>query len=72
MKFAELSSEDPNVFYTDYDMVQAEIIFQSPGDKFDKDIAAESRMCYEYLGRKMSSVVLEGIRGAQGGASKGP
>ncbi|NRB52628.1 MAG: insulinase family protein [Saprospiraceae bacterium] len=66
VKFAELDADDPQVFYTDYDMVQAEIIFQSPGDKFDKDIAAESRMFNEYFGGNMSSVVFQEIREAQG------
>ena len=66
VKFAELDANNPQVFYTDYDMVQAEIIFQSPGEKFNKDIAAESRMFNEYFGGNMSSVVFQEIREAQG------
>lgn len=66
VKFAELDAEDPHVFFTDYDMVQAEIIFQSPGQKYDPALAAESRMFNEYFGGNMSSVVFQEIREAQG------
>lgn len=66
VKFEELDTDDPNVFYTNYDMVQAEIIFQSQGQQFDPEIAAESRMFNEYFGGNMSSVVFQEIREAQG------
>lgn len=66
VKFDELDAANPNVFFTDYDMVQAEIIMQSPGQKYDPSIAAESRMFNEYFGGNMSSVVFQEIREAQG------
>jgi predicted Zn-dependent peptidase len=64
-EFAELSTENPNVYWTNYDMVQAEIVMQSRGNKYDPELAPEARMFNEYFGG-MSGVVFQEIREAQG------
>ncbi len=64
--FAKLGTEDPSVFFTDYDMVQAEIIFSSKGPDYDPEIAPEARLFNEYFGGGMSSIVFQEIREAQG------
>ncbi len=56
----------PGVYWTDYDMVQAEIIFLSKGEKYDPARAAKVRMFNEYFGGSMSSPVFQELREAQG------
>ncbi len=63
--FQELGTEDPSVFWTNYDMVQAEIVMQSRGPKYDPELAPEARMFNEYFGG-MSGIVFQEIREAQG------
>jgi predicted Zn-dependent peptidase len=63
--YAVLDTEDPQVFWTNYDMVQAEIVMQSRGPKYDPEIAPEAQMFNEYFGG-MSGVVFQEIREAQG------
>jgi predicted Zn-dependent peptidase len=60
------STEDPSVYWTNYDMVQAEIIFQSRGPKYDKELAPEVQLYNEYFGGGMSGLVFQEIREAQG------
>lgn len=63
--FAVLDTEDPQVFWTNYDMVQAEIVMQNRGPKYDPEISPEVEMFNEYFGG-MSGVVFQEIREAQG------
>jgi len=65
-QYAEISSEDPQVFFTDYDMVQAEIIFNHKGESFDKSLTPEATLFNQYFGGDMSSIVFQEIREAQG------
>jgi len=65
-KFAELENEDPKVFFSNYDMVQAEMVLQNRGPKFNPEIAPEVAMFNEYFGGGMSGVVFQEIREAQG------
>ena len=58
--------EKPMVFWTDYDMVQAEIAMHAKGQVFDPKAAARSTMYNEYFGGNMSSIVFQEIREAQG------
>lgn len=65
----EYNMEDvtrPNVYWTNYDMVQEEIMFLTKGDLFDKERIPMSRMFNEYFGGKMSSPVFQQLREAQG------
>lgn len=63
--FTMLDTEDPQVFWTNYDMVQAEIVLQSRGPKFDAKLAPEAQIFNEYFGG-MGGVVFQEIREAQG------
>jgi len=65
-KFAELSSDDSQVFFTNYDMVQAEIIFNHKGEGYDKSLTPEATLFNQYFGGDMSSIVFQEIREAQG------
>ena len=64
--FAMLDTEDPKVFFTNYDMVQAEMVLQSRGPKYDHKITPEVTLFNEYFGGGMSSIVFQEIREAQG------
>jgi predicted Zn-dependent peptidase len=63
--YVVLDTEDPQVFWTNYDMVQAEIVMQNRGPKYDPEISPEVQMFNEYFGG-MSGVVFQEIREAQG------
>lgn len=56
----------PSVYWTNYDMVQAEIIFISKGQTFDPTIAPEATMFNEYFGGSMSSPVFQELRERRG------
>jgi predicted Zn-dependent peptidase len=50
------------VNFVDYDMVQAEMIFVSKGDKFDAEKLAQSLVFNTYFGSGLSSIVFQEIR----------
>lgn len=56
----------PAVYWTNYDMVQAEIVMHAKGPVFDPSLAPLSRLYNEYFGGNMSSIVFQEIREAQG------
>lgn len=62
VEFAEVDYEEPQVYWTDYDMVQAEIIFLSKGPQYDKEVIPASRVFNEYYG----ALTFQEIREAQG------
>ncbi|MFY0601872.1 MAG: insulinase family protein [Cyclobacteriaceae bacterium] len=64
--FEEKSTDEPKVFWTDYDMVQSEIIFVHKGEKYNASLAPEVKMFNEYFGGGMNSIVFQEIREAQG------
>ncbi|MEO7988063.1 MAG: insulinase family protein [Chryseolinea sp.] len=66
VEFKELSMDKPAAYWANYDMVQAEIIFLSKGEKFDADRVPEARMFNEYFGGSMASPVFQELREAQG------
>ncbi len=51
-----------NVFFVDYDMVQAEMLFLSKGDTFDPKKMAASSLFNTYFGSGLSSIVFQEIR----------
>ncbi len=65
-QFAMLDTEDSKVFFTNYDMVQAEMVLQSRGPKYSHELAPEVNLFNEYFGGGMSSIVFQEIREAQG------
>jgi len=58
--------DKPSVYWANYDMVQAEIIFLSKGEKYDEARIPMTRMFNEYFGGNMSSPVFQELREAQG------
>ncbi|WP_117882836.1 M16 family metallopeptidase [Aureibaculum luteum] len=50
------------VYFTDYDMVQSELIFLSKGKQFDPKELALSRVFNSYFGSGLSSIVFQEIR----------
>lgn len=56
----------PNVYWADYDMVQAEIMFLAKGQEFSADQMPMARLFNEYFGGSMSSPVFQELREAQG------
>ena len=61
-EFVMMDVKKPAVFWTDYDMVQAEVMFMVKGEGFDKDRMAPSRLYNEYMGNQ----VFRELREAQG------
>lgn len=61
-EFAELPTDDNKVYFTNYDMVQAEMMMSSKGDKFDASKAPEIGLFNEYFGSGLSSIVFQEIR----------
>lgn len=51
-----------NVYFVDYDMVQAEMLFLSKGDTFDPNKIAASSLFNTYFGSGLSSIVFQEIR----------
>lgn len=51
-----------NVFFTDYDMVQTELLFLAKGDTFNPKHLAASTLFNTYFGSGLSSIVFQEIR----------
>ncbi len=51
-----------NVFFTNYDMVQTELLFLAKGDPFTPENIAASRLFNTYFGSGLSSIVFQEIR----------
>lgn len=61
MAFNEIETGG-NVFFVDYDMVQAEMLFLAKGDPFSPDNMAASTLFNTYFGSGLSSIVFQEIR----------
>ncbi|PZR39665.1 MAG: peptidase M16 [Azospira oryzae] len=66
VEFKMQDVKTPNVYWADYDMVQAEIMFLSKGQEFSADQIPMATMFNEYFGGNMSSPVFQELREAQG------
>jgi zinc protease len=66
VEFKMADVDKPAVYWTDYDMVQEEIMFLSKSAAFDKNRMPISRMFNEYFGGNMASPVFQELREAQG------
>ncbi len=64
--FAEKDYTQPEVLWTNYDMVQTEFMMLSKSIKYDPVIVPEVRIFNEYFGGGMNSVVFQEIRESQG------
>ena len=61
MAFAERETGG-NVYFVDYDMVQAEMLFLAKGKPFDPENLAASTLFNTYFGSGLSSIVFQEIR----------
>lgn len=53
---------DGKIYFTPYDMVQAEISFRAREQKFDKDLLTASGVFNQYFGSGLSSIIFQEIR----------
>ncbi len=60
-KYQKIDTGD-KVFFTDYDMVQTEMLFIAKSDPFSKENLAASELFNAYFGRGLSSIVFQEIR----------
>ena len=60
--FTMVDVVEPAVYWADYDMVQSEIVFVSPGSEFDPVREPEAQLFNEYFGGNMSSPVFQELR----------
>ncbi|WP_460675654.1 M16 family metallopeptidase [Hymenobacter coalescens] len=60
--FAELPLKDRKVYWTDFNMVQAEILFLARGDAYDKALVPTVSLYNEYFGGNMGSIVFQELR----------
>ena len=65
-KVFEEVATNRKVYWTDYDMVQTEIVLLAKGGEYDMQNAPEVRMYNQYFGGGMNSIVFQEIREAQG------
>jgi predicted Zn-dependent peptidase len=56
------TDQSKNVYVVDYDMKQAEVMFLSKGELYDKNIIPETRMFNQYFGGSFGSIVFQEIR----------
>jgi predicted Zn-dependent peptidase len=60
--FAEQPLKDRKVYWVDYNMVQAEILFLTRGDIYDKALVPTVSLYNEYFGGGMGSIVFQELR----------
>lgn len=60
--FAEQPLKDRKVYWVDYNMVQAEILFLTKGDLYNKDLVPTVALYNEYFGGGMGSIVFQDLR----------
>ncbi len=60
--FAEQPLKDKKVYWVDYNMVQAEILFLTKGDVYDRMLAPTVALYNEYFGGGMGSIVFQDLR----------
>ena len=65
VKFKQLPINKTEVYWANYDMVQAEIIFLSKSLQFKKELVPTTRIFNEYFGGGMGSVVFQELREAR-------
>ena len=60
--FAEQPIDSRKVYWVDYNMVQAEILFLTKGDLYDKALVPTTSLYNEYFGGSMGSIVFQELR----------
>ena len=61
-EYKELNFSETEVFFVNYDMVQAEVLFLSKSKAFDIDLVPTTRVFNEYFGGSMGSIVFQELR----------
>jgi predicted Zn-dependent peptidase len=61
-EFAEQPMKDKKVYWVDYNMVQAEILFLTKGDLYSKEMVPTVALYNEYFGGGMGSIVFQDLR----------
>nr|GFD40991.1 hypothetical protein [Tanacetum cinerariifolium] len=61
-EFAEQPLNQKKVYWVDYNMVQAEILFLTKGDVYSKALAPTVALYNEYFGGGMGSIVFQDLR----------
>lgn len=64
--FVEQDNKKNVVYFVNYDMVQAEILFLSKDEKYDASLQPYAILYNEYFGSGLSSIVFQEIREAKG------
>ncbi len=65
-EYAELDFDKNKVYFVDYDMTQANILFLSKDQLFDNALQPPARLFNEYYGGNMASIVWQDIRESKG------
>ncbi|OGX85731.1 peptidase M16 [Hymenobacter lapidarius] len=60
--FAEQPLKDKKVYWVDYNMVQAEILFLTKGELYSKEMVPTVALYNEYFGGGMGSIVFQDLR----------
>ena len=60
--FKEIAIDTTKIYWVNYDMVQAEMLFISKSMPYDKSLVPEVTLFNEYFGGSMSSIVFQEIR----------
>jgi predicted Zn-dependent peptidase len=60
--FPELDIKQPTVYWVDYNMVQAELLFLTKSLPYSKDLVPTIRLYNQYFGAGMSSIVFQELR----------
>lgn len=60
--FAEQLLKEKKVYWVDYNMVQAEILFLTKGDLYSKELVPTVALYNEYFGGGMGSIVFQDLR----------
>lgn len=61
-KYTEIETEENEVYFVDYDMVQTQVIMYSKGPDFDRELMPYAQMFNSYFGSGLSSIVFQEIR----------
>lgn len=61
-KYTELAMDKNKVYYTNYDMVQSEMLMLSKTQPFNKAVVPAASLFNEYFGSGLSSIVFQEIR----------
>ncbi|MCP4521335.1 MAG: insulinase family protein [Cytophagales bacterium] len=65
IEFAEQKLDSNIVYFVNFDMVQAQVLFWSPSVNYNKELVPIAKVYNEYFGGNMGSIVFQELREAQ-------